>query len=749
MSPVSVRNTARWFVATSTRRAVTTIILAVFFANSLYLLGISNYDAIGWTSNLVAITCHALCGNPSIDPNTGWLSTDLGHRAALDLLHGHFPWWNQYEGLGSPLAGEMQSAALFPLVVLLAFSNGLLYMHVALELIAGLATYFWIRKLGVSNFAATCAGVLFAINATFAWVGNATINPIAFLPLALLGVELLPTSATSKRHSWWILALAVALSLYAGFPEVALFDTILVTLYAVVRFFTISKLFRWRCVRTFAYGIVSGLALSAPVLIAFKDYSQQALVGMHGTGRSATIGLPMHALPMFLSPYSFGPFFQVPVATPMWSFIGGFFGVTMFVLALYGCFGKRLRSLRFTLAGYVVFAFPAIMGITPVRKVWNLIPFVSQSLLDRYIMPSIEMALIVLAVLAFDDMRESFNRRRALWATVSTFVFVVLGTVEASLTRNYSPLNKASINEEIIGRSIPFVILTVLLVLVWKRPRRITGYLACVLVFEMGLYFMIPTYWAPAAIKTDNAPIAFLQKNLGIDRIFTLGPIAPNWGSYFGISELNEVDLPFPTKFADEIETKLAPGERQSVNQFFVESGVSNVTFFEDVFAKNISQYELLSVKYLVTSSTLIFTPALENLHLQRVFHDSGVSIYALPAPTPFFSTWNHGCTVSPVNYSKVTVNCPTASVLTRDELALNGWSAEVNGRSVSIEDTPLLQTVRVPGGKSVVTFSYLPEHEKLAVLIALVALVLTLALAVLRRIPSVMTKLSDTKVES
>ena len=715
MSLSLLKNTVRWLMATNTRRGVTAIIMAVFFANSLYILGISNYDALGWTSNLTTVSCHLLCGNPAIDPNTGWLTTDLGHRAALDILHGHWPWWNQFEGLGSPLAGEMQAGALSPFVLFLALPNGLLFMHLSFELIAGLGTYFWIRRLGVSNFAATVAGVLFALNATFAWVGNATLNPIAFLPIGLLGVELLVGTASRRRHLWWVLGLAVALSILAGFPEVALFDTVFIGLYAVVRAYGVQKEFRLRYAATLLLGFFIGLVVSSPALVSFKDFSAEALVGMHGTGQSATIGLPLHALPMFLSPYSFGPFFQVPVATPMWSFIGGYFGVTLFALAVYGTFGKKLRSLRLTLMAYVVLAFPAIMGVTPVRDVWNLIPFVSQSLLDRYIMPSVEMALIVVAVLALDDLRDMVIRRRAIGVTFLTGILLIAGTIEAALTRNYSPLPRSSVIEEIIGRSLPFVIFLALAVVFFRGSNRTSKSLGLIVIVEMTMCFLIPTLWAPASITADLAPIQYLRGHLGYERFTTLGPIAPNWGSYFGISELNEVDLPFPHQFAHEIKTSLVPGESQSVNQFFMESGVSKPSFFVDAFAKNIAEYERLSVKYVVVSTSMQLTQRFESLHLPQVFRDAQVTIYALPGPTPYFSTWNRACRIETTSFTSARVTCAAGTTLTRDELALNGWSATVNGSPVPIIRTPLLQSVRVPAGTSVVSFSYSPKHEKLS----------------------------------
>ena len=130
-----------------------------------------------------------------IDPNVGFITQPLGHLAAMNLLHGHLPWWNYFEGLGQPLVGEMQAAALFPLTLLFALSSGLLWFHISLEVIAGVSTYFLARRLGVPAGFATVGGVLFALNGTYAWLGNAVLNPIAFIPMLLLGIEMIYDSA--------------------------------------------------------------------------------------------------------------------------------------------------------------------------------------------------------------------------------------------------------------------------------------------------------------------------------------------------------------------------------------------------------------------------------------------------------------------------------------------------------------------------------------------------------------------------
>ena len=87
----------------------------VIAANLPYLLGISDINPLGPRSSLVvAQTLGPAGGQPTIDPNNGFISQAVSHRAALDLLHLQLPWWNPFEGTGVPLAGAMQPAAFFP-----------------------------------------------------------------------------------------------------------------------------------------------------------------------------------------------------------------------------------------------------------------------------------------------------------------------------------------------------------------------------------------------------------------------------------------------------------------------------------------------------------------------------------------------------------------------------------------------------------------------------------------------------------
>lgn len=72
---------------------------AVLLANLANLLGIVDPNPLGPRSGLaVATTFGPAGGQPTIDPNNGFISQAVSQRAVLDLLHLHLPWWNRTRG---------------------------------------------------------------------------------------------------------------------------------------------------------------------------------------------------------------------------------------------------------------------------------------------------------------------------------------------------------------------------------------------------------------------------------------------------------------------------------------------------------------------------------------------------------------------------------------------------------------------------------------------------------------------------
>jgi hypothetical protein len=716
-------------------RPVLIILGVVLLANIAYVTGLANNDPLAWTSGIAHSTCGLICGRSSTDINVGIITQPLGHLAAMDVLHGHLPWWNAFEGLGQPLAGELQSSALFPLVLLFALPGGLVWFHIVLEFIAGVSTYFLARRLGVRETFAVVGGALFALNGTFSWLANSVVNPIAFLPMLLLGVEIVFARASEPiRRGWYVLAIATALSIYAGFPEVAYLDGIFSVVWALVRLRSVRHALRWRAARRLGLGAVVGGALSLPALVAFGDYLRVAYVGGHVLNVDGSWSLPTKSLPMLFDPYIYGTIYGNRQLFTAWGEIGGYFGASVCALALVGLFGARLRGLRIFLFAWVIAGLLGAFNIYGARAVWNLVPLLSTTSVPRYIMPSCELALVVLAVLGLSDLSAHFaTRRRLTWSALFMAAVLAGGAITAHELNHQSVLDTRTRIVLLILNILPFVAVAAI-VLASRLPERfnVTLIVSAVLVGETLLLFMAPTFSAPRHVSADHAPIHFLQTHQGEGRFVDLTILPPNWGSQFGLSALNATDLPFPKSFEVYIQRNLFPGLKPA--DAFTRDRTSGILEQEQALATHLQSYEDASVKYLLAPRTLTLLPALSALGVRVVWHDALATIYALPHPRPFFSST---CNLVSHSYTTATVTCPSSgATLLRTELAMPGWSAQINGRTVPIRTVDgVYQQIALPSGTSHVQFDFLPPHEDLALLVGVLALTFLVGSAACERL--------------
>jgi hypothetical protein len=372
------------------------------------------------------------------------------------------------------------------------------------------------------------------------------------------------------------------------------------------------------------------------------------------------------------------------------------------------------------------------------RKVWNLIPLIQNVSFGRYIMSSCELSFILLAAFGLMDLVESARAKRLFTVTTSVMLLGLIWIVLAASSLNSGIVygHRARIIYAFLD-AIPFIAIGLMLVLGRLTRYKIVPMLvALVLVGESLLIFGVPGGGSAKIINVDMGPITFLQKNEGHYRFLDFAVITPNWGSQYGLNELNAIDLPFPEKFSQLIERQLYPGLTPS-NQFVIHNGIVGLTAQENELVAHFKNYEAASVKYVVMPTALVISPALTKLGVTPVFTDAKVNIYQLPHPRAFLSTRSSSCTVTTLNVDKATVNCPDGgTTLIRTELMMAGWKAYVNGKSVTIKTTDhgVYQSVKVPHGASTVTYSFLPPHEKYAILLALLAAIFLVAAWVYER---------------
>jgi hypothetical protein len=608
-----------------------------------------------------------------------------------------------------PLLGETQAGALFPPTLLTALSDGQLYEHMLLELIAGICTYLLLRRILVTRWAASACAVAFALNGTFAWFAHAAVNPVPFLPMLLLGIERAVSATRSgRRGGWRLLALAVALSLYAGFPEVAYVDGLLGVLWI-----------GWRCgglerrqLRRFAakvtLGGLAGVLLAAPLLLAMSGHLSQADVGIHASGQLGGEHLPGDALPQLLMPYIYGQINADPHAV-IWTMVGGFLSTSLLLFATLGVFARGRRGLSLVMLGWGVLAFARMYGQPPLLgHVIGVLPDMSKIAFFRYGTPALELAVIVLAALGLDDLaRVPEHRRRLLWGGLGA-VAVVLATGLAALpvVRN---LSAGLQHPTYLDASIAWGLLVPALaagVALLGAPRARTVVLALLLAADSLALFVVPELAAPRAVSVDLSPVAYLRRHLGEGRFFTLGPIQPNYGSYFGLASLNINDFP-PREYAQYVHARL--------------DGVVNPTLFVGTFGgwrpvgqpgperelvRHLNGYRAAGVRYVLTPAGYPLPKSSRTFRL--VFRSSTTLIYRLSGASSYFSA--AGCRVTSTDRERAQVFCRRSRTLVRRETWFQGWSAQLDGRPTAVRRFGgLFQAVTVPAGNHQISFSFAP----------------------------------------
>jgi hypothetical protein len=695
------------------------IVFFVFLANIIFLSGLTNGSPRNARTQLYTTgSKQIIAGQHTLDPNDGTITQALGYTAAKQVLHGHMPWWNYNEQVGAPLAGDMQSAALFPPTLILSFSNGFVFFRILLEITAGIATYLLILKLGMKRLTGVVFGIAFALNGTFAWFGSPNFNTVAFLPLLLLGVEIAFDSAVkNKKRGWLVLAASLALSLYSGFPEEVYLGGLLVSLWALVRLIQIRQGGVWRqFLFKLLCGFTIGLLIAAPILIAFLGYLQYAFIGSHGS-LTANGGLPHSALPMFFLPYIYGTLHQGIAFSPenvlpsIWGISGGYITLSLLFFAVISLFEKSNRAIKLLLAAWVMVMIARIYSVAGVASILNVIPEMSKIAIFRYVEPLVELGIILLAAFGFDNVVNSkkLNRKYVLTgaAIVLGFGIFLLAIAERHV-HIFSTTPPLSITLT-LAWSIGCLVLIIASLFTPTHYRK--AVCSAVIVVDVLLMFMIPQLSAPRTTSLDITPVTFLQSHVGTYRMFTLGPLQPNYNSYYDIPSINTDNLPLPKNWTDYISSSLDPNA--NVTSF---AGVDPATPGKltptGYFFANLKAYEYVGVKYVFVSPA-VFTPVdIQNAGLKLVFSSKSGEIYQLPNPKPYFEITKGNCNIKLVSKSKISVDCVKPGQLLRRELYIPGWSAKANGKSLAItQNGPLFQSVDLPTGKYTLRFNYLPPY--------------------------------------
>jgi hypothetical protein len=603
---------AAWDIPKNDAHAILFIVLLPLVFSLPSLLGWCSSDPIHFVTQITSFHGKQIVGGyPWIDPTVGTYAEALGKLSADEWLSGKIPWWNYYSGVGMPLAAEMSPGAFFlPFVLLNHFTHGLLYIEVIVRILAGLGTYYLLRKIGLVRLAAVTGATLYEFSGVFVWLGTPVTSPIAFLPWLILGIEC-SREASLNRHptGWLIVATSLAFSIYGGFPENAYIDGLLAGVWSCWRLFSLPSEVRFRFIRKLATGVVVGLLLSAPVIIPFVEYVGRSYLGGHNFNGGFG-GLRKESFPQLFFPSLYGtPWSYVDdsnVTNALWANIGGYLSAVQVTVIVEGLVTGRRSALFLVLLLWILVCLGRTFALPFVSSLVDLIPLLKLVAFYRYAPPSWEFCTAVLCAIVVNDLNSGgfHSRIKLLVGLLAALSIVTISVYPAlGLLARLYPQGRYSV---FLWSSLAWGFGTVSIVAVafWFGKVRYTvaaRAVAIILAVDAVVLFSVPSFSGTIGGESWSAGVNYLKRHIGTYRFYTLGPITPNWGAYYRIASINHNSLPIAANWVDYIRDHIDPyANPVCFTGSFARDDPKAPTQAE-VLRENIAQYEAIGVRYIVS----------------------------------------------------------------------------------------------------------------------------------------------------
>ena len=373
----------------------------------------------------------ATCGSLIISPDDGVIFNIPIRVAVANMIRaGHLPLWNPYIFSGMPLFGAAQAGVLFPLnwfYLLFSIPVATNLMMLSSYMLAALGAYLYARRTGSSLAGAALTSLVWQWSGfLIGQIGHTNIlHTAALLPWLLWAID--GYGADGKRTHGVLLAVLVALQVFAGHQQTLIYALLVSAAYAVVRWWNSRSSTRARHAYLWSLVlIVGGLALAAVQILPTLELLRNSMRADASYEFFTSFSLPPRFLWTFLAPYVMGggdgQLFRAPYVGP--AFYGeyvGYVGVAAIALTSLALVLKRdvvtkfwtvvvVACLLLALGRYAPFHFYRLIYFVPVLNLFR-VP-------ARHLM-EVEFALAVLAGRGLTAITEARNRERALrWALV-------------------------------------------------------------------------------------------------------------------------------------------------------------------------------------------------------------------------------------------------------------------------------------------------------------------------------------------
>ena len=222
----------------------------------------------------------ASTGNLIISPDDGVIFNIPMRVVVANLIgYGYVPLWNPYMFSGMPLFGAAQAGVLFPLNWFYLIFNAPVatnLMMLSTYMLAALGAYLYARRSGASIAGAAATSLVWQWSAFMvAKVGQTNVvQTAALLPWVLWAVE--RYGMTGKRSDGVVLALLVAVQIFAGHQQTFAYSFLLAAAYAIVMARTSARQERRSYLRALVL-ISTGVILAAVQILPTVELLRNSL----------------------------------------------------------------------------------------------------------------------------------------------------------------------------------------------------------------------------------------------------------------------------------------------------------------------------------------------------------------------------------------------------------------------------------------------------------------------------------------
>jgi hypothetical protein len=624
------------------------------------------------------------------------------------LGEGRWPLWNDRAGAGLPLLADPQAQAFQPLVLLawplpLPRAAGVVAaLRVLVALVFG---FLWMRRQGLGEAPALAGALAFGLGGfLLLWLGWPLANSAALLPLVLYAVA--RCDDPGGRRDALLLAASVLALLLGGHPETILYALGVILAFLASRIFQRPKTSRWALARRAGGALIVAGMVAAPVLLPALEYLPNTLRAARmrepspaqgGTPLLARTYLPL-AAPNAYGDDRFAGYWGRANSNEDAS---GFVGTAMLLAALLSLGARR----RFPQEGVA-------LGIAAIC----LLLIAPGSPASHRLLLPLSLCLAYLGACTL----ERFQRGEVRWWPLVVVAVGLAALLAWGYLAHPDPVDPGRLAIFRFGwlrwqlRFLAFATLLLAGAASWRRPMRTLAVygVAATILAELLLLHRPANPPMPRRLALPvNGPLAFLQRNLGDDRMAALGrDFPPNLAALYGLRDARVYNPTAPRAYVERI----AP---------IVFAWWGEIPLLG---APGHPLYGRLGVRYLLAAADAQLPPP-----LKRVFADADGSVWQQPRVRARLFLEGAPPAGSPLDLPRLESSWITAKVSLGGTQRLGssvyqdgGWRVLVNGRGrpADVEQGVFL-AAGLPAGEDRVDLLYRPAAFLWGLAIAAVGL--------------------------